>query len=81
MPRKEESEVVGVSDESEEEDESSEEENKGPAASSRCSVEGCNKYKRNGNDGMCRSHFLESQEANDDESSEEEESSGDESSE
>ena len=58
MPRKEESEVVEVLDESEEEDESSEEENEGPAASSRCSVEGCNKYKQNGNDGMCRSHFL-----------------------
>ena len=64
MPRKEES-----------EDESSEEENEGRAASSRCSVEGCNKYKQNGNDGMCRAHFLESQEAIEDESSEDEESS------
>ena len=81
MPRKEESEVVEISDESEVEDESNEEEEEGPAASSRCSVEGCNKYKQNGNDGMCRAHFLESQEANDDESSEDEESSGDESSE
>ena len=78
MPRKEESEVVEISDESEEEDESSEEEKEGQAASSRCSVEGCNKYKQNGNDGMCRAHFLESQEATDDESSEDEESSDDE---
>lgn len=79
MPRKEESEIVQVSDDSEVEDKSNEEEEEGPPMSSRCRVEGCNKYKRNANDGMCRSHFLESQEANEDEWREE--SSGKESSE
>lgn len=69
----EDSEVVEVLDESEAEDESSEEEEESPAVSSRCIVDGCNKYKRSGNDGMCRSHFRESQEVDEEESSEEEE--------
>ena len=74
--RMEDSEVVEILDESEAEDELSEEEEEGPPMSSRCIVEGCNKYKRSGNDGMCRSHFRESQEVDEEESSEEEEDEG-----